>query len=74
MDVATVKTKSKHRENGEFQENPDNCSGFGFYIDDMLVNFGKQMSFLNTGGIKQIIPNKIFEDGATSIFVRRQGK
>jgi hypothetical protein len=35
--------------------------------------FQKQMSFLYTGGIKQIIPTKKFEGGGTSIFASEQG-
>jgi hypothetical protein len=59
----------------EFLENPDNCSGFGFYIYNMLMHFLEQMSFLYTGGIQQIIPTKKFEDGRASIFAfPRQGR
>jgi hypothetical protein len=32
----------------------------------------KKMSFPYTGGIQQIIPTKIFEDGGTSIFASEQ--
>ena len=73
MDVAKLKTQSKHRKYGEFQENPDNCSGFGFYIYYTHVHFRKQNSYLYTRGIQQIIPTKKFEDIGTSIFEIGQG-
>jgi hypothetical protein len=49
-----------------FQENPDNCSGFGFYI-----YFSKTNVISIHGGIKQILPTKKIEDGGTSIFASR---
>jgi hypothetical protein len=58
MDVAKLKTQSKQRKYSEFQENPDNCSSFGFYIYYTHVHFRNQMSFLYTRGIQQIIPTK----------------
>jgi hypothetical protein len=42
----------------EIQENPENCSGFGFYIHNTHVHFPKQMSLLYTGGTEHIIPTK----------------
>jgi hypothetical protein len=48
--------------------------GFGFYVYNTHLHFPKQMSFLYTGGIKQIIPTKNFEDGGTSIFASAQGR
>jgi hypothetical protein len=39
-------------------ENPNNCSGVGLYINIMHAYFLKQMPFLYTGGIQQIIPTK----------------
>jgi hypothetical protein len=38
------------------------------------VQFLKQMAFLYTGGIKQIIPTKNIEGGGTSIFASEQGQ
>ena len=64
---------SKHMKFSEIQENPENCSGFGFYIHNMHVQFPKQMSLLYTGNTEQIIPTKNFEDGGTSIFCMRTG-
>ena len=46
-------------------ENPDNCYGFGFYIHYTHVHFRKQISFLYTMGIKQVILTKIFENIGT---------
>jgi hypothetical protein len=42
----------------EIEENPENCSSFGFYIYNTQVYFPKQMSLLYTGGTEQIIPTK----------------
>jgi hypothetical protein len=50
------------------------CFGFGFYIYHMHVHFRKQMLFLYTTGIKQIIATKNFEDSGTSIFASGQGR
>jgi hypothetical protein len=58
---------SNHMKFSEFLENPDNCSGFGFYMHNTHVHFLKQMAFLYTGGIQQIIPTKKFEDSGISI-------
>jgi hypothetical protein len=46
----------------------------GIYIHYTHAHFRKQMSFLYTGGIKQIIPTKKYEDGGTSIFASGQGR
>jgi hypothetical protein len=51
--------------------NSDNCPGFGFYIYNMHIHFLKQMLFLYTWGIKQIIPTNRYEDGGTSILLSR---
>jgi hypothetical protein len=49
---------SKHIKFSEIYENPEICSGFGFYIHNMHVHFPKQMSLLYTGGTEQIIRTK----------------
>jgi hypothetical protein len=59
---------SKHMKFSEFEENPDNCFGFGFYIHYTDVHFLQQILFLYSWGSKQIIPTKKFEDAGTSIF------
>jgi hypothetical protein len=38
------------------------------------MNFQKQMLFLYTRGIKQIVQTKEIEDGGTSIFASGQGR
>jgi hypothetical protein len=58
----------------EILENPENCSGFGFYIHKTHVHFQKQLSLLYTGRTEKIISTKIIEDGGTSIFACGQGR
>jgi hypothetical protein len=64
---------SKHTKFSEIYENPESCSGFGFYIHKMHVHFPNQMSLLYTGGTEQIILTKKFEDGGASNFCMRTG-
>jgi hypothetical protein len=74
MDVATVKTLSKHRKFSEFYENPESCSDLGFYIYNTHVQFWKQKSFRYTGSLdKKKLTTKI-EDSGTLFFASRQGR
>jgi hypothetical protein len=63
-----------HRKHSECLENSGNCSGFGFYIYNTRMDFLRQISFLYTRDIKQIIPAKIFVESTTSIFASGQGQ
>ena len=64
---------SKHVKFCEFSKNRENCSSLGFYIYHTHLHFLKEMSFLHTRGIKQIVQIKNIEDDITSIFTSGTG-
>jgi hypothetical protein len=73
-----MKFRYPHRIYSGFWENPDNCSGFGFYIHNMHLHFLKQIVISIHGGIMKLIPSKKKkkknEDGGTSNLVSGQGE